>query len=106
LGLAADDVDFVPVTTPTREAFLEQDKVDIILAAYTITPEREKVVDFAGPYYESPSALLVPKGNPKSIHSMSDMVGKKLCLPSGGAQETTVREKFPKVAKNLVLFDS
>ncbi len=29
----------------------------------SITPEREKVVDFSSPYYEAPQAVLVPKGS-------------------------------------------
>ena len=63
LGIAKNKIQFVPVTTATREAFLEQNKVDMIVAAYTMTAERNQVVDFAGPYLESPSVFLVKAGN-------------------------------------------
>lgn len=106
LGISEDGVEFVPVTTPTREAFLQQDKVDIVVAAYTINDEREKVVDFAGPYYEAPSALMVPSGNPDGIEALDDMEGKKLCVAAGSVQEAAIRELNPRVAKSLVFFDS
>ncbi|MBS0223233.1 MAG: transporter substrate-binding domain-containing protein [Proteobacteria bacterium] len=106
LGIKKDGIEFVPVTTPTREPFLEQDKVDMIIAAYSITPNREKVIDFAGPYLPSPSAVMVKKGNPLGIKSMKDLIGKKLCGPSGSNQESYISEHFPEVRKTMVLFDS
>src|SRR3954451_23707367 len=36
---------------------------DIVAAAATITPAREKVVDFSDPYYEAQQALVVPEGS-------------------------------------------
>src|SRR5690348_13767308 len=44
---------------------------DIVAAAATITPEREKVVDFSRPYYESQQALVVPEGS--DITSTDDL---------------------------------
>lgn len=106
LGIAEDGIEFVPVTTPTREPFLQEGKVDMILAAYTVSQEREDVVDFAGPYLESPFAFIVPKGNPEGIESLQDLKGLKLCTASGGLPEQKVRELAPDVAKDMVLFDS
>lgn len=106
LGLSKDQIQFVPVTTPTREAFLQQDKVDFIVAAYTITQERTKVIDFAGPYLESPSILMVRAGNPLGIQSLQDMSGKKLCAAEGSAQEAYIKQQEPEVAPGLTLFDS
>ena len=34
-----------------RERLIEEGKVDLVLSSYTITPERAKRVDFAGPYF-------------------------------------------------------
>jgi glutamate transport system substrate-binding protein len=106
LGIKNENIEFVPVTTPTREPFLEQQKVDMIIAAYSITPNREKVIDFAGPYLPSPSGVMVKAGNPLGIKSMDDLKGKKLCGPSGSNQESYVSEHFPEVRKTMVLFDS
>lgn len=106
LGLSKDNVEFLPVTTPTREPFLQQGLVDIVIAGYTITPKRSEVIDFAGPYLPSPSGIMVPNGNPLNIKSMEDLVGKKLCAPTGSSQEAYIGEHFPEVHKTLVLFDS
>jgi glutamate transport system substrate-binding protein len=106
LGISESNIEFVPVTTPTREPFLQQNKVDIIVAAYTITPSRWKVIDFAGPYLPSPSGLMVKAGNPLKVKSFPDMEGKRLCAPSGSSQEAYLSQHFPKVRETAVLFDS
>ncbi|MGE0753412.1 MAG: transporter substrate-binding domain-containing protein [Variibacter sp.] len=106
LGIKKENIEFVPVTTPTREPFLEQQKVDMVIAAYSITPNREKVIDFAGPYLPSPSGVMVKTGNPLGIKTMADLVGKRLCGPSGSNQESFISEHFPDVRKTMVLFDS
>ena len=106
LGIAEDKIEFVPVTTPTREPFIENDQIDFAVAAYSITQSREDVIDFAGPYLESPSALMVQKGNPQSISTLDDMVGKKLCLPAGSNQEAVLRESHPELVDSFVFFDS
>jgi glutamate transport system substrate-binding protein len=106
LGIAKQNIEFVPVTTPTREPFLQQDKVDMVIAAYSITPNRAEVIDFAGPYLPSPSGLMVKAGNSKNIKSMDDLVGKQLCAPLGSNQELYISQHFPEVRKTLVMFDS
>ncbi|MFA7437979.1 transporter substrate-binding domain-containing protein [Castellaniella sp.] len=106
LGIAADKVEFVPVTTSTREPFLSESKVDMILAAYTINPENQKVVDFAGPYYITPNSIMVPKGNPLNISKMEDLKGHKLCVPLGAAIVPYIKEHYAYLADSLVYFDS
>jgi glutamate transport system substrate-binding protein len=106
LGIKKENIEFVPVTTPTREPFLLQSKVDMIIAAYSLAPNREKVIDFAGPYLPSPSGVMVKAGNPLGIKSMDDLKGKKLCGPSGSNQESYISQHFPEVRKTMVLFDS
>lgn len=55
---------------------------DIVAAASTITPAREKVVDFSRPYYEAQQALVVPEGS--DISSTEDLSGEIV-----GAQQGT-----------------
>lgn len=43
-------VRFVPVEAASRVEFLTSGKVDVILANFTVTPERAQKVDFAKPY--------------------------------------------------------
>src|SRR5918994_2469363 len=39
---------------------LAQGKFDMVASATTITPEREKTVDFSNPYFEAEQSLMVP----------------------------------------------
>ena len=55
---------------------------DVVAAAATITPAREKVVDFSRPYYEAQQALVVPEGS--DITSTADLGGEIV-----GAQQGT-----------------
>jgi glutamate transport system substrate-binding protein len=55
LGYPEDGVDRIAVRTlPERLDVLSQNRADLVVANFSITPEREQLVDFAGPY------LLVP----------------------------------------------
>ncbi|WP_111494732.1 MULTISPECIES: transporter substrate-binding domain-containing protein [Marinobacter] len=56
---------------------LQTGNVDIALAGITITEEREKIVDFSDPYYDSGLRLLV-KSSDDSIKTVDDLEGKKV----------------------------
>jgi octopine/nopaline transport system substrate-binding protein len=43
---------------------LQAKKYDAIMAGMSITDERKQVIDFAGPYADSPNGYLVEKGSP------------------------------------------
>jgi glutamate transport system substrate-binding protein len=53
-----------------------------VFSTYTITTDRAKVVDFAGPYFMSGLAIAVKADN-NSIHSVSDLAGKKVIVQTG-----------------------
>jgi glutamate transport system substrate-binding protein len=73
--LGATKINFVPTLSANREAFLQQGKVDMVVATYSITPERQKVVSFAGPYYVAHQDILV-RANNSSIKQADDLKGK------------------------------
>jgi len=60
---------------------------DIAVAASTITPGRQKTVNFSDPYYEAQQALVVPEGS--DIASVDDLAGKIV-----GAQDATTGETY------------
>jgi polar amino acid transport system substrate-binding protein len=64
-----------------------QGQFDIVAAASTILPERERTVDFSDPYYEAQQALLVPEGS--EIGSVADLSGATV-----GAQDATTGETY------------
>ena len=52
---------------------LRAGRFDVIAAGMYITPPRCKQVLFTDPHYQIPDTLLVPKGNPKNLHSYADI---------------------------------
>lgn len=61
-------------------------RFDVVVSAVTITPDRQKQVDFV-PYLNAGESLLVQKGNPKNIQSTDD-----LCGLSVGVQYGTIEQ--------------
>src|SRR5450830_1009939 len=43
-------LEIVPASAANRIPYLQTDKVDMIIASLSVTPEREKVIDFSLPY--------------------------------------------------------
>ena len=82
LGVRPDHVTFVPVTSATRETALENGSVDMVIATYSITPERETKVAFGGPYYVAHQDTMV-RAIDTAIRSVHDLGGKRLCAVAG-----------------------
>ena len=57
-------------TVPELIAALEAGKADVAVAAISITSEREKVIDFSQPYYESGLQILVGPGGQSSAATL------------------------------------
>jgi ABC-type amino acid transport substrate-binding protein len=66
---------------------LSQGKFDFVLAATTITPDREQKVDFTDPYYAADQALVVTPGS--DIRTVEDLADKTV-----GAQDGTTGEEY------------
>lgn len=64
---------------------------DTAAAASTITPGREKAVDFTDPYYEAQQALLVAEGS--DIASTDDLSGVIVGAQDGTTGETLANEE-------------
>jgi ABC-type amino acid transport substrate-binding protein len=86
-------VEFVPVTTENRIAFLTSNKIDIIVATLTITEERKKKIDFSIPYFVSGQLILV-QGDSK-ITKYQDLAGKKVATIRGSVGDIAIREMVP-----------
>ncbi|HEY0166391.1 MAG TPA: glutamate ABC transporter substrate-binding protein [Jatrophihabitans sp.] len=106
MGIAADKITFVESVSANREPFLEQGKVDMVVATYTINDKRDKKVDFAGPYFVAGQDILVAKGNPKNITGPESLKGKKTCSVSGATPAATMQEKYGLTTTELVLVDA
>lgn len=96
--LGKPNVEIVPPASETREAMLQNDTVDVVFNTYTITEERAKQVDFAGPYFESGLSVAVKSDN-KDIKSYKDLDGKTVIV---GANTPAVTE-VPKIAPKATI---
>ncbi len=104
LGISPDNIEWVETVSANREPFLQQGKVDMVAATYTINDKRDKVIDFAGPYFVAGQDILVAKGNPKGITGPEKLAGMRTCSVSGSTPAATIQEKYPQA--KLVLFDT
>jgi len=103
LGIPADKIEWVETVSANREPFLQQGRVDLVSATYTINDKRKQVVDFAGPYYVAGQDIMVKKGNPDNISGPEDLAGKTVCSVAGSTPANTIRTKYPEA--KLVEFD-
>lgn len=103
--LASDlgvDLELVSVDAPNRVEFLTSAKVDIILANFTVTPERAEAVDFALPYMKV--ALGVVSPDAALITDVSQLADKTLIVSKGTTAETYFTNNHPEV--KLLKFDT
>lgn len=88
-------VQFVVVEAANRVEFLRSDKVDIILANFTQTPERAEQVDFALPYMKVALGVAVPRA--MQISSVEDLKEKTLILNKGTTADAFFTLNHPEI---------
>lgn len=83
--------------TMTNTAFdgllpaLEGGRFDIVSAAVTDTPERQKKYDFVD-YFQAGQAIVVAAGNPKGIHGVKELCGRSVSVLISSAQEGLLKK--------------
>jgi polar amino acid transport system substrate-binding protein len=92
LGFAKDEVDWTVV--PFNSSYAPgPKKFDFDVNQISITPQREKVVDFSSPYYTAPQAVLARKGTaPANAKSLEDLSDVKLGVQVGTTSLQAVSE--------------
>jgi polar amino acid transport system substrate-binding protein len=90
LGVRAE---FVPVLASNRIQFLQQGRIDLLIATMNDTPERAKLVDIVHPdYYASGYNLMLPKS--MNVTSWDQVKGKPVCAIQGAVYNKPAAEKF------------
>ncbi len=100
---SSEKIEFVEAKSKDREVFIEQGKVDLVVATYTINDERKARVDFAGPYFIARQDIMV-KADDTSIKSVEDLNGKKVCSVQGSTSLKNLMAKAPE-ADTSITFD-
>ena len=97
------EIEYVSTEAASRIEYLQTGKVDIILANFTVTPERAEEVDFALPYMNV--ALGVVSHNDRVITDLSQ-VGEddQIIVISGTTAETYLTKNNPEI--KLQKFDT
>ena len=90
------DVNFVSTEAANRIEYLQTGKVDVILANFTVTPERAEEVDFALPYMNVALGVVSPDSN--VIETLDDWnPDDQMIVISGTTAETYLVENYPDI---------
>ena len=86
-------LELVPVVASNRMQFLDQGKIDLMIATMIDTPERRKVVAIPDPdYYASGTNVLTPKS--AHLSDWSQLKGKPVCLIQGAFYNKELQENY------------
>ena len=94
-------VEFVLVEAASRMEVLESNKVDLVLANFTVTEDRAKQVDFAKPYMKVALGVVSPESAP--ITKIEQLKGQKLIVNKATTADIYFSQKHPEVT--LVKYD-
>jgi len=95
MGLSKDDVVFEAVTAKTRGPLLDNGQLDVVIATFTIKPERLEQWNFSDPYYQDEVGLLVKKAG--GYESLADLDGKVIGVAQGATSRDAVQAEADKL---------
>lgn len=93
-------ITYVPLDPRDNELALEQNKVDIVVGRYAISPARKQFVDFAGPYFSDPQSILISKAasdTNQAPTAASDLNGLSVCTVTGSTDVNALKALAPGV---------
>lgn len=93
LGVPKDKITWVEANPADREKLISDGQVDLVFSTYSITDERKKVVDFAGPYFVAHQDLLVRR-NEEDITSPKTLGGRTLCSVTGTTSSAYIKDHY------------
>lgn len=85
-------VKLVSTNPANRIPLLTSKKADLIVANFTVTEERAKVVDFSVPYFATGQKFIAPKG---LLKTPDDIKSLRIGTDKGTVMEITLRENYP-----------
>lgn len=88
-------VEFVLTEAANRVENLKANKVDIIFANFTVTPERKEAVDFAKPYLKVALGVVSPKDKP--ITDLAQLKDQVLLVNKGTTADSFFTKQHPEV---------
>lgn len=92
---------FIETTSQNRETYLDSGKVDMVIASYSMYPERLEKNDFAGPYFFTGQNAMVAADN-KDIKTIDDLAGKEVCIAKGSGSIENLEKQNPDAKINTL----
>ena len=89
------DPEYTSVDPAARVDVLTSNKVDLVLANFTVTDERKEKVDFAKPYMKVALGVVSPES--AQITDVGQLDGKTLIIAKGTTAETWFEKNAPNV---------
>ena len=86
-------VSFECTPTPAREPALTTGRVDMVIATFTYTRDRDTRIDFSRAYYKATGRLLVKNDQPNSL--VGQLANRNIVTTSGSIYDRWVRKCFP-----------
>ena len=87
------DLELIPVVASNRLQFLEQGKIDLVIATMTDTADRREIVGIVGPnYYSSGTNVMVPKA--LGLTAWSELKDRPVCGVQGAFYNPIVEERY------------
>lgn len=93
-------LEVVPTNPANRIPLLVSNRVDLVLANFTITEERATQVDFSIPYFASGQQFIARRG---VLTSPEQLDGLRIGLDKGTVHEANLRTRYPNAT--LVAYD-
>ncbi|MEU5157663.1 glutamate ABC transporter substrate-binding protein [Glycomyces sp. NPDC021274] len=97
------NLQFVETTSQNRETYINDGTVDVVIASYSMYPDRLEKFDFAGPYFQTGQNVMVAADN-TDINSVADLAGKDVCIAEGSGSIENLQLENPE-AKITPLVD-
>lgn len=91
--LGAQRLELLQAIPDQRETLLATGQADLVIATYSMTPERSEQVLFAGPYLVTGQDLLVPRGS--KVRSVEHLRGQSVCGAAGSASVKRLVDDHP-----------
>ena len=87
----SDAVTWEETISDNREPYLQEGRVDLVLATYSITPERRQIVGQTGPYLITGQQILVKEGS--DVEGKEDLQGEEVCSAEGSTSIENVEKE-------------
>lgn len=82
-------IEWVPVVSATRIPTINENKVDFVIATFTINEERRQQIDFSTVYFRTGQKVLVKKSD-TTTKTIADLKGKTVCTARGSTSEKNI----------------